>query len=308
MSQRRRWVQKLYHVDLRNIFGVVLFMKGLFCFGCMYSKNLNVLQVSCTMSHHCAARWSASQLEVVSVLVEAAEYRCLICELYTADFCRDRVSHTSGIFLFSCFNSWPKPLNHSLQSQSSYLAQVFTTSLFVCSGQTCVPLAGPVPSATSPFVVRIPLNIFHRNNYHTICSFLPACCSLSACQLLFSPSFSLPLPHTHTPSHWEWWGARSPWIKMDEFNCVNSLFIFGFSVRFFLVPYNRAYEWWVELSLIYFLICLEHLAEWVYWWRTLHAFSLQTHLIKNPISATLSIVGVEVMANCSSVKGIVISD
>lgn len=106
-------------------------------------------------------------------------------------------------FLFSCFNSRLKPLNRNVgvKARTWRLSslQAFSSAVdrLACLWQDLCRLR----RGTSLFVVRIPLNIFHRNNYHTICSFLPACCSLSACQLLLSPSFSLPLPHTHSLTH-----------------------------------------------------------------------------------------------------------
>lgn len=113
--------------------------------------------------------------------------------------CRDCVSTTSGTPVwFSCFMSW---LNHNVWSRSWQRSALQAFSSAVdrrrCRWRDLCRLR----QGTSPFVVRTPLNIFHRNNYHTICSFLPACCSPSACQLLSSPTFSL------TSSQQGWWGA-----------------------------------------------------------------------------------------------------
>lgn len=179
-------------------------LQWLYWNGCIQRGVLNVLKVRCTVSHHCAAHWSAGQVVVVSVLVEAAEdnisteYRCRIlthCRLLQGA-CFPHIWH----FSFSSFNSWLKPLNCNVGAKARTwrrsLLQAFSSAAdrLACLWQDLCRLR----RGTSPFVVRIPLNIFHRNNYHTICSFLPACCSLSACQLLFSPPFSLPLPHTHS--------------------------------------------------------------------------------------------------------------
>lgn len=236
------------------------------------------------------------------------EYRCLICVLQSVNFAGTVFpSHLALHFLFSFFNSWPAPVNHSVRAKTHTwcrsLLKPFLSAVdrLRCLWQDlCCLWRG-----TSPFVVRTPLNIFHRKNYHTICTLLLACCSLSARQRLFSPSFSLSL-FQHTPSHWDWWGARSAWIKMGTFNCVNSHFIFSFS--WYLI---------MELSMVDWIVTnpLSDLP-----WAFGRVFILmkppayssckpqRVGLIKNVISATLSIDAPKVMADCTNVKGTLILD
>lgn len=118
------------------------------------------------------------------------------CKLY-----RDSVSITSGAAFFYFhvliydWNLWITMSEPKLTLGAGLYYKPFHlqwTDWGAC-GRTCAVC----DEGHLPFVVRTPLNIFHRINYHTICSFLPVCCSLSACQYLFSPFFSRPL------SHWE---------------------------------------------------------------------------------------------------------
>ena len=156
------------------------------------------------------------------------EYRCLICGLHTVStVCFAAtvfLSHLALHFLFSCFNSWLEPLNHSVTIPNLHLL-LGTTSLYRFFVHSAVDRLRclwqdlhRLRQGTSPFVVRTPLNIVPWNNYHTICGLLLARCSLSACQHLFSPSFSPSPPPTHAPSHWDGWGAGSLWTKRDTFN------------------------------------------------------------------------------------------
>lgn len=130
------------------IFGVELFTKASSIL--QWRKNIYSLSLY----------WTSCRLDVKSSLCctlvsRSVEGSCYACSANKRQYatriqmsdlwvtyrrlCRDWVSHTSVFllfFLFLCFNSWVKPLNHNVGANPSCLVQVFPISLFVHCGQT----------------------------------------------------------------------------------------------------------------------------------------------------------------------------